>query len=427
MTAPVLFLVLAAAVASPFAVGAFNVFPYALLGVVAVAVATYALGVARSRLLKRVALVTIALCVGVTLVDLAIRPMVFTVFDVRVARRFIDRWPPLPLLQRYAAGVDFQGTTHGDLAGRKTAGREDRRIRFVTDAYGFRNEPSANPSAERALDVIVLGDSFGVASSTTQDDTLSSVLARDYRLSVYNLSVSGDSPRQEYANLVLEGARLKTRPDTRVLWMLFPGNDLDEPYASELEDPRPNWPNGPSRLVGVFQAFRARSPVRRLLTPGDAATVIEKTFVDGRPLLFFAPYAQRRHRTADQIARLPNFERLKATLDAMERLARSRQFSVAVAIVPSKDEVYSWLLDDAPPWSSSEQPSGFSTVLRELSEPHGFGFVDLKPALVQASRTIYETSGGLVWWRDDSHWNDAGQRVAAQVINDAFFRDVPTP
>ena len=91
----------------------------------------------------------------------------------------------------------------------------------------------------RPLDVIVLGDSFGVAAATSQEETLSSLLARDYGLSVYNLSISRSNPQQEYANLMLEGKRLKARKGTCVLWLLFPGNDLDEPYYPELENPQP--------------------------------------------------------------------------------------------------------------------------------------------------------------------------------------------
>jgi hypothetical protein len=113
--------------------------------------------------------------------------------------------------------------------------------------------------------------------------------------------------------------------------------------------------------------------------------------------------------------RHPNFESLKATLGAMERLAGERQLTVAVALAPSKEEVYSWVLDGAPPWSAGEEPSGFSAVLHGLCAQHGFRLLDLKPALVEASRRAYEKSGALLWWRDDTHWNGDGQRAAVAV------------
>jgi hypothetical protein len=403
---------------SPIAVGAFDVIPYALVAVVLLVFAAYAFRPEGSRLPKQVALVLLSICFGMTLCDLAARPFLFYLFEVRPSERFIHRWEPLPQLLRYEADVNFEGQTYGDLAavsGRR-AWREERRIKFVTDEYGFRNEPLAAGFEAPPLDVILLGDSFGVAAGTSQEQTLSSLLARDYGLNVYNLSISRSNPQQEYANLLLEGKRLKTREGTCLLWLIFPGNDLDEPYYAELKDPRPVWPGRLTRLANGLRVFRSRSPVHRLWYGGESQLIIERKFIDGQPVLFYAPYAQRMNRTAEDVMRHPNFESLTTTLGAIKKLAGERRLSVAVALVPSKEEVYSWALDGATPWSADEQPSGFSTVMRELCAQYGFRFLDLKPALVQASKPAYEKSGALLWWRDDSHWNGDGQRVAAAAV-----------
>lgn len=425
---PLRVLLLGAVFFSPIAVGAFDAFPYAAVAAALLAFAAYAFGPARGRRPKRIGLVALSLCFAVTLSDLAARPLLSYLFEIRPTERFIHRWPPLPQLQRYTAGVNFEGVTYGDIAA--VSGRrdwqEERRIKFVTDEYGFRNEPPAAGAEARPLDVIVLGDSFGLAGGTSQEDVLSSLLARDYGLSVYNLSISRENPRQQYANLLIEGDRLKTREGTCVLWLIFPGNDLDETYHPELENPRPVRPGLLARAASAFGDFRSRSPVRRLLSGGAAGLVLERKFVDGGRLLFFAPYAERRARTADDVRRHPNFESLKATLGAMERLGRERRLSVAVALVPSKEEAYSWVLDGAPPWSADAGPSGFSNVLRGLCEEHKFRFIDLKPALVDASRPAYEKSGALFWWRDDTHWNGEGQRAAAAAIYQDILRGSPT-
>lgn len=414
---------------SPVIVGAFPGFPAALIAGALFVFAAYAFGPVRTLLPKQIALVLLSVCFAVTLFDLGARPLIFYLFEVRLSERFLYRWPPLPQLRRYVAGVNFEGVTYGDLAaasGRRDW-REERRVKFVTDAYGFRNEAPGAGGEVHPLDVIVLGDSFGVATRTNQEDTLSSLLARDYALSVYNLSISGANPQQEYANLLLEGKRLRARDGARVLWLIFPGNDLDDPYYPELEKPQPFWPGPFKRLRNGFSDFRARSPVRRLLSRGGSEMVIERTFVDGRRVLFSATYAQRRSRTAEDVRRHPNFESLKATLGAMERLTVERHLTVAVVLVPSKDEVYSWVLDRAPPWSAAEVPSGFSDVLRELCERHGFRFLDLKPVLVEASRQTYEKSGALLWWTDDTHWNGEGQRVVAAAVHTNLLRGIRDP
>lgn len=407
---------------SPVAVGALDVLPYAPAGVALLAFAAHAFGRPRRRLSKLIATVLLSVCFGVTLSDLAARPLLLYLSSVRPAERYIHRWPPLPRLQRYDAGVNFVGLTYGDLAA--VSGRRDwrewHRIRFVTDEYGFRNEPPPAGAAARPLDLIVLGDSFGVAAATTQEETLSGVLARDYRLNVYNLSVSREGPRQQYANLVLEGKRMNTREGACVLWLIFAGNDLDDQYDPELEDPVPARPGVFARLAAGVVDFRARSPVRRLLSGNDSRSVIERKFIDGRRVLFNQYYAERRWRTAEEVMRHPNFGHLQTTLGAMRRLAGERRLRVSVALVPSKEEVYPWVLDGATAWSAGAKPSGFSDVLRRLCEQLGFRFLDLKPALLEDARRENEKSGALLWWTDDSHWNGVGQRAAARAI----YRDL---
>jgi hypothetical protein len=403
---------------SPVAVGVLDIFPFAPAGVALLVFAIHAFRQPRRRLSKQISIVLLSICLGVTISDLAARPLILNLSSTRPARRFIYRWPPLPQLQRYIAGVNFNGLTYGDLA--EVSGRRDwrewHRIKFVTDEYGFRNELPPAASRARPLDLIVLGDSFGVASATTQEETLSSVLARDYSQAVYNLSIAGEGHQQQYANLLLEGPRLNTREGASVLWLIFAGNDLDEIYYPELETPKPARLRLLARFAVAVVDFRDRSPLHRLLSGNDSRSIIERKFIDGRRMLFNEYYAQRRWRTAEDVMRHPNFEHLKKTFSAMQRLAGERRLQVSVALVPSKEEVYSWVLDGARAWSANREPSGFSSVLRPLCKEHGFSFLDLKPALLQRAREEHEKSSALLWWPDDSHWNGVGQRVAARAI-----------
>ncbi len=53
----------------------------------------------------------------------------------------------------------------------------------------------------------------------------------------------------------------------------------------------------------------------------------------------------------------------------------------------------------------------------ELEPPAADG--SLVRALVkwQSFRRRWRDSGELLWWRDDSHWNPAGHKVAAELIH----------
>lgn len=186
-----LWTLLAGVAFSPEAVGALPFFRGVVLLPAALLVfAVYAFSFARSKYPARAALVLLSVCFAVTLCDLAARPLLFYLSGARPTELFLRRWPPLPLLLRYTPGINFEGVTFGGLAAsaRRKDWREERRVRFVSDAYGFRNEPPDAGTSGRPLDVIVLGDSFGAAASTSQELTLSSVLARDHGFGVYNLT-----------------------------------------------------------------------------------------------------------------------------------------------------------------------------------------------------------------------------------------------
>lgn len=416
-----LWLLLAALALAPTITGAMPVFhgarylPYAVL-----IFSIYAFSFARSRLFKRAALTILSIFFAVTIADLIARPFAPYIFESRPIERFNQQWPPQPHLIRYNANLNFEGETFGDLAsvsGRRDW-RETHRLRFVTDAYGFRNEP-ANDS--KPLDLILLGDSFGVAGTTTQEEILMSQLVKRSGLKAYNLSVGGHSPLQEYATLVLESGRLPKRDGTILLWLIFTGNDLDDHYYSDLDNPQ-LW-RWSERFVAAYQRFHDRSVVRQLFGSGNPSDlVLNRTFLDGRPIQFSRSYADRTSRTADDVRRHPNFDRLKKTFSLMKTFAGQNHLQVFVALIPSKEEVYSWTINSALPWTSSREPSGFAIVTHELCDANGFRFADLKPTLVEASEKVFKESGQLLWWRDDTHWNGEGQRIAADAIYENLRR-----
>jgi hypothetical protein len=392
----------------PFAVLIFSIFSFSFT---------------QSRRLKRLALVILSIFLTVTVCDLAARPLIPYILESRPIERLVHAWGPQPHLVRYDQGIIFEGVTYGDLAAmsQRKDWREERRVRFVTDSFGFRNEPS---SENRTFDVILLGDSFGAAGGTPQDETMSARLEKDYGLAIYNLSVGSHSPLQEYATLVLENERLKKREGAAVLWLLFAGNDLDDSYYDDLNAPSIlSWPK---RFIAAHERFQAGSTVRQLFGRADMRDlVINRTFLDGRAILFVKTYADRVNRSADEVRRHPNFDHFKTTFKLMRQFAEGKHLRVVVAVVPSKEEVYSWLLNHEPQWTSSKEPSGFSIVAHEFCDGNGFKFFDLKPALIEASEKKFKESGELLWWRDDTHWNGLGQRVAAGAIYENLLRDNP--
>lgn len=415
----------------PYAVGIFRLTPASTSALlIGIAVSTHSLRNFRESTMHKVILSLLSVCLTATLFDLACRGAFPRTIWGRANALFEHRWPRLPLVQRYTPNVHYQGSMYGDLAGISglKTDREERVETFITDAYGFRNEVSHSAQSP-PLELIVLGDSFADGANTPQEQTLPVVFAREFRYRTRNLSMGGAGPWQEYINLSLEIDRASIRPEGAVLlWLIFTGNDLDDPCYSILEPSQLPW-NGVFRSFLVsYGTFRERSPVRLLRLKAEFAArgtlgananrteVLRREFLDHKTILFSSVLAERRRRKREDILEHPNWPCFRATFSAMKKQASAKHLNVAIISVPSKEEVYSWVVDSRLPWSTRPDESPFSIALENISKEEGFLFLDLKPALVEASKSAWETSAALVWWRDDVHWNGRGQKEAAAVI-----------
>jgi hypothetical protein len=338
--------------------------------------------------------------------------------------------PEIPELSRYRAGGAEDVTVIGDLGTLTTERADDvpRRVRTTIDAFGFRNETNA---AERPVDLIVLGDSFGFGTSTTQAETFSSLLENRYGLAVYNLSMPHTGPWAQFVNLSLEAPRLRLRRGTVLVWTIFTGNDLDDPYGPlDVDHLRRNGFAG--RAWIRLMRFRGRSPLYQLsrrawwsmtgVLPPGSVNAVPVTFLNGRTALFARPYIDARSRDREGIAAHPNFGMLKDTVAAAKRLTDSYGVSLKIVLIPSKEEVYGWMLDGAAPWSTPSAPSALSLALREICASSSIDFLDLRPVFVIRSKTTFVQSGEMLWWYDDTHWNRLGHELAATAIHDGLLR-----
>lgn len=423
----------------PFAVGAIGFTPVtvSLLFVFLAFVAWEFRPNSKPSATKKIIVPILSVCLTVTGFDLVARPVLRETLLFRPTGMFESPWPLMPLVSRYAPYVHYRGHVYGDLVG-LTGERADREVRdeeFLTDAYGFRNEV-AIPAQSAFLDVILLGDSMADGANTTQEGTLTNVLSKNYGQHAYNLSMTGAGPWEEYVNLLFEIDRLRIKPaGTVLLWAIFTGNDLDDRCYALLEKgqlPQNGWLR--SRLVS-YDTFRRRSPVRLLRiysglalfqhTSPSQPQIIKRVFLNGRKMLFLSSFALRRNRSSVDILRTPNFSCIKSTMDAMKKLGEERHIEINVVVVPSKEEVYSWVLDNGSPWSADPEPSGFATILKNVSAQEGFRFLDLKPFLIDASKRAWEDSRESLWWYDDIHWNVRGQKEAAAVIDRELLQHTP--
>ena len=357
--------------------------------------------------------------------DIVSRPFLQKKLYYRTHERFACRRPETPVLGRYQPNVRFTGEVYGDLAAMSgdVSLREERTVQFVTDGRGFRNDPVTSLAG---ADVIVLADSIGVGEGTTQPEIWINVLARAHGIGVYNLSFPGN-PWQHFMNLQIEAGNIQLKKNAKVLLMVYPANDLENYYGESADVmliERKGWL---WQLLVKLDTFRRRSPVRQILEDvgrklPERENVMIRDLSHGSSMAFYKPYIAR---TAwikrEEFIAHPSYGRLLNTINGLKTY---RDLDLRVAIVPSKEEIYSWIINEKQPWTEPPQVSALAELLGGFCATNGIRCYDMKSDFLDEAKKEYQKTGAFLWWRDDTHWNTGGNEVAARLLFDNLIAEM---
>ncbi len=292
---------------------------------------------------------------------------------------------------------------HGDLkVFSDSAPTQPREVRFRTDAEGFRNDREYAKG-----DWVLIGDSFVVGMGDSQADILSSQLARDHDLKVYNLGQPGDV--SDYL-LYWQAFRTRHPGPARGVLFLFEGNDF--PEAKDYESAASERPGTLERWAGRYYALFSSTAMHRVTksmykratrTPDAASGSVQVHEVGGRRMGLYTPYVAVSKRSAYQMP--PAMQQdLETLMDGVEQ----------VFFIPTKYRVYAAQFGEPSP------PHAQWQALAGLCAKHGWRCADLTPALIEASDRLL-AAGEFTWWLDDTHWNRQGMAAAARVVADGLI------
>ncbi len=368
--------------------------------------------------LTNISLIIISTVVSVAAIDLAARMFYDRHILVRPTPIFKNTWTVNERLARYDENVSFSGKIIGDLAAMNYENHGvERNVTFITDDNGFRNSPEA---LQRNNNVILAGDSFGAGGGASQEDMLCSLLNKDINYKCYNISIGGFGPWQEFMTLKYEYKNIPKTDNAIILWLLFTGNDLDDDYDPNFEDSQ----NGLIYrcLIKTFTYFN-RSPVRRIFLHfirgnrhKSNSNVVARNHA-GKTILFYKPYMVNTNRTLNQVRKHRNYNRFINTLNKMTEFCKKNKLTIAVVLVPAKEEIYKWLIEGKEAWSTHYKPSALSEAIRQVMNHKDFYFLDLKPVFLKKSRELYQEQKKYLYWNDDTHWNDYGQKAAFVAVS----------
>jgi hypothetical protein len=274
---------------------------------------------------------------------------------------------------------------------------QPRAVRFVTDADGFRND-----RAYHGQRWVLVGDSFVVGNGSDQADTLNARLERDHGIESYNLGQAGDP--YDYL-LYVDGFRRRHGRDFRLLLFFFEGNDFGRTLPHPDRRHTAVWESRAKRLrmllsdrsvYRVTKVLYERVTHRSAIAGAELVTVRE---LASGPFALYNPYIE--------VAERPQYEPPAELGLILDLLAPDTEH---VFFIPTKYRVYRRSLGD-----SGELPHAQWLALRALCEARALASTDLTPALIAQAEELLP-GGGLIWWRDDTHWNGEGVAVAARVV-----------
>jgi hypothetical protein len=298
---------------------------------------------------------------------------------------------------------------YGDLAsmGNCLDCRQYRPMNIRTDERGFANPPSSGP-----YDAILLGDSFGLGAEQPQGANLASQISQHTGLSVYNSCAPMRAISRENLMELIDQLGMKHGTVFFELMDRSLGYAGPPPKTSEQER-LDRWSQNAeySPLANISRDIVGRLYDGRLMPNPYAANVIRKLLPDGKTMLFFPEDLENTE---------PNRTKWWAKyLTVLNNELRRRNFQLIVILVPSKYTVYQPLIKDATETDKSE-------AFKELQEKlHDLAVVNTTPSLQQAAADKL-VHGRLLYWRDDTHWNAEGVRVAAEQLQIQYAGGLPT-
>ncbi len=294
-----------------------------------------------------------------------------------------------------------------------------------TDSWGYNNE---TPFGSPAYPVVVVGDSFMVSLGT---QNLAQVLSAVGGIPVYNHAAPGSGPFDELQKLIRQD-RFDPPPKVVVWnlsardlgWRLFVRQPVEawfekvdawSAYFQTHPEPRIRWDRlmpaelskaWPNSSLAAFASRRTWAQIKLVVFRDWPDDVLGVEAHGWGPMLFYRWNLKALPLlTAEQDA-----PEVVKTVLRVARGFRARGTSLVVLLVPEKEQIYRAALPEDVRNSLAHGAAMLAGIQQAL-EAENVPVVNLMP------RFEAETEKGRrLYWRDDTHWNDDGIRVAVEEL-----------
>lgn len=300
------------------------------------------------------------------------------------------------------------------------------------DEYGFPNKP---PTTNTYFPVVLVGDSF-LLQGRDSSKLLGSLLERRLGVPVYTLAHAGRGAAFSMAGFV-DHPEFRKNPPRSVVWfvperdasafffdsmaaqimhrvyetnfVLFAdaatrrGVEYSEFKPERLQVTLPNT----SALASKSRQVWTRLWYAFLGAPPDSV-VVSQGQVDGHSLLFYRENLKSLA-WSDEVRDIPEIQRV--VFHVNKDYFAPRGIHWLIVLIPEKEQVYRGLIPPRPLAEMGEVPASFLPVMASAVREQGVASLDLLEFFAPLA-----SKGELLYWPDDTHWNDRGMETAAEAI-----------
>ena len=297
----------------------------------------------------------------------------------------------------------------------------------MRDEWGYRNDGEADGGH---WPIVMLGDSFLLLRGT-QD--VAQALSAQAQIPVYNHARQGAGPFLEMQNFLLAD---RFDPAPRVVVWSLSARELGAPMF--LRQPVEGWfakvdvwaepktpasrqtvryrnlaprelsKAWPNTSIAAYLGRRAWAKIKLSVLGGWPADVLGGDDPQFGPMLFYRENLRILPLITPEVDAPAVISTAKKVADGF----RARNIRLVVMLVPEKEQVHAEALPAEQRAALGRGPEMFGIIERAMEE-HGVPTVNLYPTFRAAT-----ASGRRLYWRDDTHWNDEGIRLAAELLRD---------
>jgi hypothetical protein len=295
---------------------------------------------------------------------------------------------------------------------------------LIRDAKGYYN-PVDYLSAE--YPVVILGDSF-ITSGRGTNSLISSVLEDRLKQTVYNAGMPGRGPLYP---LTTFWPTLLERPPKVLIWG-FIERDIDGELFSRIYGRLGTAKHGDGRQAqgklhgrgfmlyarGLMAALKNELPDSSaaaqfgriaetyidyyLFNEVNSDVVIAQGATDAESMLFLAESIEQSKRTPED----RGLTNVVSAIRYVNQRCRENGIELVILLIPDKFSVYGCFLENVP-----APPSAILSELEKMLVAENVHVINLLPVFQQ-----HALAGEQLYWRDDTHWNDSGVRVAVDEV-----------